>query len=81
MAPLAATLAAQPGFKVAYEQLLASPINPATAGSVTGAAPQMGPVAINDALSTLATGGSPSSALAQAVQNANAAISSYNERV
>jgi hypothetical protein len=41
----------------------------------------MGPVAINDALSTLATGGSPSSALAQAVQNANAAISSYNERV
>ena len=81
MAPLAARLAGQPGFKVAYEQLLASPINPATAGSVTGAAPQMGPVAINDALSTLATGGSPSSALAQAVQNANSAISSYNERI
>jgi hypothetical protein len=38
-------------------------------------------VAINDALSTMASGGSPSTAIAQAVQNANAAISSYNERV
>jgi sn-glycerol 3-phosphate transport system substrate-binding protein len=81
LAPLAATWAAEPGFKVAYEQLLASPPNPATAGSVTGAAPELGPVAINNALSTLASGGSPAAAIAQAAQNANAAISSYNERV
>jgi sn-glycerol 3-phosphate transport system substrate-binding protein len=80
LAPLAATWAAQPGFKVAYRQLLAGPTNPATAGSVTGAAPEL-LVAINDALSTMASGGSPSTAIAQAVQNANAAISSYNERV
>jgi sn-glycerol 3-phosphate transport system substrate-binding protein len=80
LAPLAATLAAQPGFRVAYKQLLASPPNPATAGSVTGAAPQLG-VTINDALSTLASGGSPSSAIAQAAQGSNAAMSSYNARV
>jgi sn-glycerol 3-phosphate transport system substrate-binding protein len=80
LAPLAATWAAQPGFKVAYQQLLASPPNPVTAGSVTGAAPQLGG-AINNALSTLASGGSPKSAIAQAAQNANAAISSYNARV
>jgi sn-glycerol 3-phosphate transport system substrate-binding protein len=80
MAPLAATLAAQPGFKVAYKQLLASPNNPATSGSVTGAAPQLG-VVINNALTTLSSGGSPSSALSQATQNANSAISSYNERI
>jgi sn-glycerol 3-phosphate transport system substrate-binding protein len=80
MAPLAATVAAQPGFTVAYKQLLASPPNPATAGSVTGAAPQL-LVVLNDALSTLATGGSPSSAIAQAAQGSNAAMSSYNARV
>jgi sn-glycerol 3-phosphate transport system substrate-binding protein len=80
LAPLAATWAAQPGFKVAYKQLLASPPNPATAGSVTGAAPEL-LVAINNALTTLASGGSPGSAIAQAAQNSNTAISSYNERV
>ncbi|HXR53764.1 MAG TPA: extracellular solute-binding protein, partial [Acidimicrobiales bacterium] len=80
LAPLAATWAAQPGFKVAYKQLLASPPNPATAGSVTGAAPEL-LVAINNALTTLASGGSPESAIAQAAQNSNTAISSYNERV
>jgi sn-glycerol 3-phosphate transport system substrate-binding protein len=80
LAPLTTTWAAEPGFKVAYEQLLASPTNPATAGSVTGAAPEL-LVAMNNALSTMASGGSPSSAIAQAVQNADSAISSYNERV
>jgi sn-glycerol 3-phosphate transport system substrate-binding protein len=81
LAPLAATWAAEPGFKVAYTQLLASPSDPATAGPVSGAAPQIGGVAINNALSTLASGGSPKGAIAQAAENCDAAISSYNERV
>jgi sn-glycerol 3-phosphate transport system substrate-binding protein len=81
LAPLVATWAEEPGYEVAYRQLLASPANAATAGSVTGAAPELGPVVLNNALSTLAAGGSPATALAQAAANANAAISSYNERV
>jgi hypothetical protein len=60
---------------------LASPSDPATAGPVSGAAPQIGGVAINNALSTLASGGSPKAAIAQAAANCNAAMASYNERV
>jgi len=81
LAPLVGTWAAQPEFKIAYEQLLASPPNPATAGPVTGAAPQVGPVALNDALSSLSSGTSPSQAIATAASAANSAIASYNERV
>ena len=81
LAPLVTTWATQPEFEVAYKQLLASPANAATSGAVTGAAPELGPVVLNNALSTLTSGGSPKAAIAQAVANANAAISSYNERV
>ena len=81
LSPLAQTWAAQPEFKVAYDQLLASPANPATAGPVTGADPQLGPVDLNNALQSLSSGTSPTAALANAASAANAAIASYNERV
>ena len=69
-----------PGYRVAYEEIVASPTNSATAGPVTGAFSQVGN-AINDALTTLASGAKPDTALAQAAAACNQAITSYNARV
>ncbi|MGH9046349.1 MAG: ABC transporter substrate-binding protein [Acidimicrobiales bacterium] len=71
---------AVPQYKVAYDQLLASPTNPATAGYVSGAANAID-TAIRDGITAMSNGTPPNQALSQAAQAANNAISSYNERV
>jgi len=69
-----------PGYRVAYEQILASPKDPATAGAVIGAFAQVSST-INDAITSLASGTNPVAALAQAAGASNQDISSYNARV
>jgi sn-glycerol 3-phosphate transport system substrate-binding protein len=69
-----------PGYRVAYEQILASPKSPATAGAVIGAFAQVSST-INDAITSLASGANPDTALAQAASACNQAISTYNARV
>jgi sn-glycerol 3-phosphate transport system substrate-binding protein len=71
---------AVPGYRVAYDTVLASPTNHATAGAVIGAFPQVSDV-INNALSALVSGTAPDTALAQAAATSNQAISAYNARV
>lgn len=77
---LEAAWATVPGFKVAYRQLDDSPADVATAGAVCGAMPDV-ETAIVNALTAISTGTSVASALQQAVQTSDAAISSYNSRV
>jgi len=72
--------ASVPGYRVAYNQILASPANPATAGAVIGAFNQVSN-AINDAITSLASGTKPDTALANAATACDQAISSYNARV
>lgn len=69
-----------PQYRVAYEQILASPADPATAGYVSGASTEVD-TAIESGLTALSSGVSPGTALTQAAHTANAAISSYNSRV
>ncbi|MCL4434870.1 MAG: ABC transporter substrate-binding protein [Actinobacteria bacterium] len=69
-----------PQYRVAYEQILASPANPATAGYVSGASTEVD-TAIENGLTALSSGVSPGTALAQAAHVADTAISSYNSRV
>jgi hypothetical protein len=69
-----------PEFKVAYDQILASPQSAATAGPVCGVQSQVDD-AVEDALTAISTGTSPGSALSTAASTANGAISSYNARV
>ncbi len=77
---LAQAWASVPQYKVAYDQILASPVNAATAGYVTGAASQVD-TDLQDALTAISNGTPPNRALAQAAASANSAIQSYNERV
>src|ERR1019366_2526872 len=79
LAPLVATWAKVPGYRVPYSQLLASPTTPATAGYVAGPANQIDQSILN-ALESLSSGTSPKKAIAQAAAAANSAISSYNQR-
>ena len=65
---------------MAYHQLLTSPPNAATAGTVTGAANEID-TAILDGLAAMANGTPYAQALSQAASAGNAALSSYNERV
>lgn len=69
-----------PEFKVAYDQILASPQSPATAGPVSGAQAQIDD-AIEDGLTAISTGTSAASAMSTAASTANGAISSYNGRL
>jgi sn-glycerol 3-phosphate transport system substrate-binding protein len=69
-----------PGYRVPYTQLLGSPVNAASAGYVSGAASQID-TALSDAITSLSGGAAPKQALSQAASQANAAITSYNERV
>jgi len=69
-----------PGFKVAYDQILASPSTPATAGPVCGAQKDVD-TAIQNALTAISTGTPASTALSQAVASANQAIATYNRRI
>ncbi len=69
-----------PEYRVAYEQILASPPNPATAGYVSGASTGIDN-AVEAGLTALSSGTSPAAALAQAASSANSAIAQYNSRV
>jgi sn-glycerol 3-phosphate transport system substrate-binding protein len=69
-----------PAFRIAYQQVLGSPANPASAGAVCGAQAQVDN-AIQSAMSQLAEGVAPATALRGAGATANQAIASYNSRV
>ncbi len=64
--------ASVPQYKVAYEQILASPVNPATAGYVTGAADQVD-TALQNSITAMSNGTPPNQALSQAAAACNAA--------
>ena len=85
LSPLAETYAQQPEYKVAYDQLLEGPVNPATSGPVLGAygsAREGMRGAIVDALSRMLDGKlTPAQAIANAAVQANAAIDDYNSRI
>jgi sn-glycerol 3-phosphate transport system substrate-binding protein len=79
--PIKKRWAEVPGFKVAYDQLLAGVDNEATAGPVIGDYVGVRK-AVEDALQAmLTTGTPPKQALDRAAQRANAAIAEYNSRV
>ena len=69
-----------PEFKVAYNQILASPQSAATAGPVSGAQAQVDN-AVQDGLTSISTRTSAAIALAQAASTADQAISSYDSRL
>jgi sn-glycerol 3-phosphate transport system substrate-binding protein len=73
--------AAEPYFKVSYDQLTTGAENASTAGSLIGDYQGVRDAVKNGMLSMLTGGLSPTQALAQAQHDADAAISSYNERV
>lgn len=77
--------AAAPGYRVAYDQLLAGPENDATAGAVVGAyggAGQGVRGAIIDALAAMLTRNvAPGRAVRDAARRANQAIAEYSARV
>jgi sn-glycerol 3-phosphate transport system substrate-binding protein len=69
-----------PGFKVAYDQLLAGVANTATAGPVIGDYQGVRDVVL-DSEQQMFNGMTPSAALKLAKQNANGKIEEYNSRV
>jgi sn-glycerol 3-phosphate transport system substrate-binding protein len=83
--PLAEKYRRQPEYRVAYDQLLAGPVNPATAGPVIGAYGSTNEGvrgAIVDGLSRMLDGRlTPEQAAAAAAAQANAAIDDYNRRI
>ncbi len=85
LAPLTTVWAQKPGYKVAYDQLLEGPENPATAGPVIGPYGAKGQGvrgAIVDALTRMLTENlAPADAIKDAATKANAAIADYNSRV
>ncbi len=73
--------ARNPGYRVAYDQLLAGVNSPATAGSVIGAYTEVNDV-IRDAENSMYLNGKrPRAAVKAAASDATAAINAYNERV
>jgi sn-glycerol 3-phosphate transport system substrate-binding protein len=80
LAPLADTFAADPRFRVAYDQLVAGVVNPATAGPVLGPLRQVrGEVAA--ALQAVLSGGAdPADALAAAAEASDALLEDYATR-
>jgi len=85
LSPLKEQYAQHPEYKVAYDQLLAGPVNAATAGPVLGAygsSTEGLRGAIVDALTGMLEGTkTPQQAVAAAASEANAAIQDYNERI
>ena len=85
MSPLAQQYVRQPEYKVAYDQLLAGPVNAATTGAVTGAYGSENEGvrgAIVDALGRMLAGNlTPEQAVASAAKQADAALDDYNSRV
>jgi len=81
MPVLDAVWEAEPGYRVAYEQLVTGVENVATAGPVIGAYKEVRAVII-DTMQKMLTGGTdPAAALRDAATKANAAMREYNERV
>jgi sn-glycerol 3-phosphate transport system substrate-binding protein len=84
LSPLSDQWAAQPGYRISYDQLLEGPTNPATAGPVIGPYGASGEGvrgAVIDALQSMINGdATPEEALSQAAEESNAAIEDYNSR-
>lgn len=70
-----------PGFKVAYTQLVSGPTTLATSGAVIGPYATVRKDVQNAEESMYQSGVSPTKALAAAAKNVDTAISSYNQRV
>jgi len=79
--PIKKRWAEVPGFKVAYDQLLAGATNTATAGPVIGDYAGVRKAVENALTAMITTGTPPKTAIDQAAQRANAAIKDYNVRV
>jgi sn-glycerol 3-phosphate transport system substrate-binding protein len=73
--------AANPGYEVAYNQLLKGATTPATAGAVIGAYADVNTDIINAEISMFTNGVSPRKALANAASSADATIAAYNQRL
>jgi sn-glycerol 3-phosphate transport system substrate-binding protein len=73
--------ARNPGYRVAYDQLLTGVNSPATAGSVIGAYKQVSDVIRDAETSMYLDGKRPGAAVRAAASDATAAITEYNERV
>lgn len=80
LGPVQQRWAEVPGFKVAYDQLVGGVANTATAGPVIGDYQGVRDVVLNTE-QQMFNGMSPSAALKQAKQEANAKIEEYNSRV
>jgi len=78
---LAQKWAAEPIYKVSYDQLTTGEENASTAGSLIGDYQGVRDAVKNGIIAMLTGGLSPSAALAQAQSNATAAIQAYNARV
>ena len=78
---LKAAWAANPEYKVAYDQLVTGVNNVATAGPVMGPYREVREQVVNSLTAMLTGGTDPKAALDQAANAANEQISSYNERV
>jgi len=80
VAPLSDTYAADPRFKVAYDQLVQGVTNEATAGPVLGPMRQVRGFTADALQAVLATGADPAEALASAAEQADAVIADYAQR-
>ena len=77
--PLVSTLAADPRFGVAYEQLLSAPDAPTSAGPVAGPLREIRTVLASTVAAILA-GANPATALDEAAAQSNDLIADYNAR-
>jgi sn-glycerol 3-phosphate transport system substrate-binding protein len=73
--------AANPLFKVAYDQLLAGSSDAAGSGAVMGAAPSINDIIRDAENSMFLSGTAPKAALKEAASKADAAIKDYNTRI
>lgn len=71
----------EPGYRVAYDQLVTGPENVATAGPVIGAYRDVRMAAVDALQAMLSQGLAPDEALDRAARDADAAIEEYNSRV
>jgi sn-glycerol 3-phosphate transport system substrate-binding protein len=77
--PIKTIYETDPRYKVAYDQLLASPVGPASSGPVLGPLREIRVFAA-DAMGEVLRGADPAAALAAAAEGANALITDYNAR-
>jgi len=73
--------AASPYYKVAYNEILNGVASPATAGSVIGPYEDVRTDVLNAETSMFTAGVSPKQALSTALQNVNATLAQYNQRL